>query len=142
MRRDVRLRAAWGVATLALGGFLVFEAATHGGAVAWAAVGGVLAPDLAFLAAIGGGPHHPAALPARAVRPYNLTHHWLPPLVVLAVTAFWPGSPAAFVAALGWLMHGALDRALGLAPRRTDGTSVWGPAIGSATYGPQRRFRA
>lgn len=142
MRHDVLLRLAWGVATAALAAFLVFEAVKHGGAVAWAAVGGLLAPDLAILAQVGAGPHRHGVLHPRVVRAYNLTHHLVPPLVVLAVTSFVPGATVWFVAALGWLVHGTLDRTLGLAPRRPDGTSTWAPALRSATYGPQWRFRA
>jgi hypothetical protein len=66
-------RVLWGVATAALAAFLVFEAVKHGGAVAWAAVAGVLAPDLAFLAGIGAGPTpHATLAPARraALQPH------------------------------------------------------------------------
>lgn len=45
------------------------------GAPWWLVAGGLVGPDLAFLAALGGRPDAPGLMPRRAVRPYNLLHH-------------------------------------------------------------------
>lgn len=117
------VRVLFGVAGMALLVALGFQVAAAGG-WAWALAGfSLIAPDLAFLAAIGApGPHRPGVLPAQAVPYYNATHRLGPPLV-LTVVSFAAGWPAAIgVVALGWLAHVALDRAAGYGLRAADGT--------------------
>ena len=85
----------------------------------------LIAPDLAFLAAIGApGPHRPGVLPVRAVPFYNATHHLSVPLtlVLLSLVTGWP--VLLTVVALGWLTHVLLDRAAGYGLRASDGTRI------------------
>ncbi len=115
-------RTAWAVVAAALVAFAVFEAVKHGGWIAAAVVVGAVAPDLTLLVGAGGGPVPHGHLPRAAVRPYNLAHHPLPPLLLVAVTSFVPGAAAVFAVGLAWLAHIAVDRACGYGPRRPDGS--------------------
>ena len=103
--------------------FAILEGVKHG-ATAWAALaGGLIAPDLAFLAAAGA--HEPAGrgqLPRKAVPFYNTAHRaWIP----LALAGFYSlgllDAPAVFTFLLGWMLHIAVDRAAGFGLRGKDG---------------------
>ncbi|MEV7870614.1 DUF4260 family protein [Streptomyces sp. NPDC088124] len=123
-----QLRTVWTVLFVLLLIFSVFEATKYGGWVIVAALAGVVAPDLSFLAGLAGphehGPHQPGRLPRRAVPVYNLLHR---PLVafVLMLTCLIPESPAVAVPlfnfGLAWLVHIAADRALGYGLRTPEG---------------------
>jgi hypothetical protein len=118
-------RIVWLVGALLLVAVGGFEVVKHGGWVAVAAVAGFVAPDLTFLAGIGApDEHRPGVLPRRVVRPYNLVHRPLPPLVLLLVTAVLPVGTPWFALCLGWLTHIAVDRASGYGLRAADGTIV------------------
>ncbi|ASR35863.1 hypothetical protein BAY61_13580 [Prauserella marina] len=129
--------------------FAVFEAVKYGGVVVPLVVAGFILPDLAFFAAIG-APAEKGQLPRRAVPLYNLLHHWAPPAVVLVLSATLPISHTTlllfFPAALAWLSHIMLDRALGYGPRTRDGWQRGGspvnrPAAGShQTWSSTRRM--
>ena len=83
-------------------------------------LGFLILPDLAFLAGIG-QQHLPRQLPPRAVPLYNLLHHPVVPLVLLAIT--WLGLLALpwLVGGFAWLAHIGLDRAMGYGVRTRDG---------------------
>jgi len=114
-----------GIAGLLLLAGCIAEVARHGGITIWAGLLGLIGPDLAFLAGIG-QPHEPGLLPPRAVPAYNLVHRLWLPVILLAVVSLdgqSTGQAAPYVAAaLGWLAHIALDRALGFRLRAADGS--------------------
>jgi hypothetical protein len=118
-------RALLGAAGLLLLAGSIAEMAGHGGAAIWSGLLGLAGPDLAF-AAGAGQPHERGRLPRRAVPVYNVLHRpWLS-LIMLAAVSF-DGQDSAqaapyAAAALGWLAHIALDRALGFNLRAADGS--------------------
>jgi hypothetical protein len=119
------LRPLPGLAGLLLLAGTIAEIAVHGGATIWSGLLGLIGPDLAF-AAGAGQPHGHGVLPRRAVPVYNFLHRpWLP-LIMLAVVSFdgqtSPQAAPYVAAALGWLAHIALDRALGFNLRAADGS--------------------
>jgi hypothetical protein len=79
-----------------------------------------LLPDVALLAAIGGGPHQPGQLPRRAVPVYNLLHSPVVPVLLLVAAVGGLGSYWV-VAATTWAAHIALDRGVGYGLRSKDG---------------------
>nr|WP_272921217.1 DUF4260 family protein [Streptomyces sp. SID4917] len=112
---------------------MVFEAVKYGGWVIVAAVAGLVAPDLSFLAGLFGphqhgphqhGPHQPGRLPRSAVPAYNLVHRPVVAVVVM-LTCLIPDDPAIAVPlfnfGLAWLVHITADRALGYGLRTADG---------------------
>jgi hypothetical protein len=123
--RHPALRALLGTAGLLLLAGSIAEMAGHGGAAIWSGLLGLAGPDLAF-AASAGQPHERGRLPRRAVPVYNVLHRpWLPLLMLAAVSADGQASVQAspyVAAALGWLAHIALDRALGFNLRAADGS--------------------
>lgn len=123
--RRAGLRAVLGAAGLALLGGTIAEMAVHGGAVIWSGLLGLTGPDLAF--AVGAGQSHEhGRLARRAVPFYNVLHRpWLPLIMLAAVSFDGQASEQAapyIAAALGWLAHIALDRALGFGLRAADGS--------------------
>jgi hypothetical protein len=116
---------AWAAFLLALA---VLEGVNHG-AGAWAALaGGLIAPDLTFLAAAGA--REPAArepavrgqLPRRAVPFYNAAHRsWIPLALAAAYTVAPLDVPALFTLLLAWMLHIAVDRVAGYNLRSQDG---------------------
>jgi hypothetical protein len=117
-----QLSAVVGVLLIAA---MVFEMVRHGGATLWTAPLGLLGPDLAFLVGIGQETEH-GRLPTKAVAVYNLVHRpWLPLVLVVVVSVDGQSTAQAapyFVAGLAWLVHIALDRALGFGLRAEDGS--------------------
>ena len=86
----------------------------------WQTVAFALGPDLAVLYGIAPGLAR-GQLHPRAVPLYNALHKFWGPLA-LAVAALAAGLPLGYVAgALGWAVHVALDRAIGLRLRAPDG---------------------
>jgi Domain of unknown function (DUF4260) len=86
------------------------------GASWWQAAAFGLAPDLAVLYGIARGQLH-----LRAVRLHNAVHRFWGPLA-LALVAIVAGLPLGYLAgALGWAVHVAFDRAIGLRLRSPDG---------------------
>ena len=130
-------RLAWLAVAAALAAFAIYEVVVHDLGPLPILIF-VLAPDVAFLAGIGQR-HEPGQLPPRAVPAYNFAHRPLVPLAVVAlalgalllvrvlIQAPAPYEAARFiplvvyVAAISWLAHIALDRALGFGPRTADG---------------------
>ncbi|NBM19517.1 DUF4260 family protein [Streptomyces sp. GC420] len=120
-----QVRVAWGVLAVFLLVWTVFEAAKYGGWVIVAAVLGVIAPDLSFLAGVGApGPHRHGQLPRRAVPVYNLLHRPAVPFVVM-LTCLIPESQglavSLFTFGLAWMHHVASDRAFGFGLRTPEG---------------------
>jgi hypothetical protein len=116
-------RTAWlGWAAFLLA-FAILEGVNHG-VGAWAALaGGLIAPDLTFLAAAGA--REPAVrgqLPRRAVPFYNAAHRtWIPLALTAAYTVAPLDTPALFTFLLAWMLHIAVDRVAGYNLRSQDG---------------------
>ena len=116
-------RTAWVAWSAFLLAFAILEGVNHG-AAAWAALaGGLIAPDLTFLAAAGA--REPAVrgrLPRRAVPFYNAAHRTWVPLALTAVYTVAPlNVPALFTFLLAWMLHIAVDRVAGYNLRGQDG---------------------
>jgi hypothetical protein len=118
----LRPRLLWLVPGLAIGLYAGRQAEEHGMGLAGIAtllMFGIL-PHLPVL--LGRGqPHAPGQLAARAVPLFNATHHPVPPLVVVLLSAAGILSPLAAVAALAWLSHVVADLAFGQGLRTRDG---------------------
>jgi hypothetical protein len=109
-RRRLARKAAQIVLAVALIAFTVFEAIEHG---LWTpALAGLIGPDVALLAGAGRGLAR-GQLHPRAVGFYNALHRWWPPLLLALVALLMPVPLWAFVLAIAWLAHVALDRACG-----------------------------
>jgi deazaflavin-dependent oxidoreductase (nitroreductase family) len=93
-----------------------------------------LAPDLTRLLGIGHSHAH-GHMAARAIPAFNLMHHPLSPVAVLALTSAGLLPPIAFVAALTWLGHIVIGFGIGDRLRRRDGSlaPIW--AIGGLAGG-------
>ena len=108
------------LAAFALLGTAAVLAHRHGIGM-WVLGVGIIGPDLSFLAAIGAPNPGNGTLARRAVRPYNLVHHPVGP-VLLTLVGIASGSALATVVGLVWLSHQAWDRGLGYGLRNLDGT--------------------
>ncbi len=106
--------------------FIVLGAAillvTHDHAAWWVIPAGVISPDLAFLAAIGGPAPQLGLMPTRAVTPYNLLHHPAGPIAATAVSAVL-GDPTATALGLTWGSHVLWDRGVGYGLRAPEACS-------------------
>jgi hypothetical protein len=116
-------RIAWAAWSAFLLTFAILEGINHG-AAAWAALaGGLIAPDLTFLAAARA--HEEVShgqLPRKAVAFYNIAHRTWIPLALAGVYALGPlDAPAAFTFLLGWMLHITVDRVAGYNLRDKDG---------------------
>ena len=87
----------------------------------WLIATGVIGPDLSFVAAIGAAPLAPGLLAPRAVRPYNVVHTPVTPIVV-GLASLAAAAPAVTVLTITWLSHIAWDRGLGYRLRNPDGS--------------------
>jgi deazaflavin-dependent oxidoreductase (nitroreductase family) len=118
-RRRLRLRHVWLAPGLAIAVFANMQATDLGvGIVPLLAFG--IAPDLPRLLGLG-QPHAPGQMAARAVPAFNLMHHPLPPLAVLALAVTGVLPPASYVGAIAWLGHLVLGLGIGDRLRRRDG---------------------
>jgi Domain of unknown function (DUF4260) len=116
-------RASWLAWAAFLLAFAVLEGVNHG-AAAWAALaGGLIAPDLTFLAAAGARERTVRGqFPRRAVPFYNAAHRtWVPLALTAAYTVAPLPAPALFTFLLAWMLHIALDRVAGYRLRGRDG---------------------
>lgn len=120
-------RTAWIAWSAFLLAFAILEGVNHGPA-AWAALaGGLIAPDLTFLAAAGARePVRRGQLPRRAVRFYNAAHRTWIPVALACMYALAPlyaptDAPALFTFLLGWMLHIGVDRIAGYNLRDKDG---------------------
>jgi hypothetical protein len=98
--------------------FAGFEAVKHG-AYGWVAIG-LLGPSLALIGGGGAGLAR-GQLNPRAVRRYNALHSYWGPLAIMAIALPDAMPLALFIVGLAWAAHIALDRALGLGLRDSDG---------------------
>jgi hypothetical protein len=116
-------RASWLAWAAFLLAFAVLEGVNHG-AAAWAALaGGLIAPDLTFLAAARARERTVRGqLPRRAVPFYNATHRtWVPLALTVAYAVAPLSAPALFTFLLAWMLHIAVDRVAGYRLRGRDG---------------------
>jgi len=112
-------RPAWLAVAVSMLALAIVEVGRHDLGV-WPIVVFVMAPDLAFLAAIG-AKTEPGRLAPRAVSLYNLVHRPVLPLAVIAAASFDVVPVFWFVAGLSWLAHIAIDRVVGYGLRTADG---------------------
>ncbi len=117
--RRLARRHLWLVPGLGLGLIASLQASHLGLGLAPLLVFGIV-PHLTVLVGIG-QPHAPGQLAPRAVPLFNVMHHPVPPLAVLALAAAGILPPFWFVGALAWLSHIVVDRAFGDGLRTTDG---------------------
>lgn len=89
----------------------------------WIVPLGVIAPDLSFVAAVGGPSNVGGNMPPRVVGPYNLVHHPLGPAALLVVGVFLR-SPTVLGAGLARGSHLLWDPGLGYGLRRADGSII------------------
>ena len=120
-------RILWSLLALAALGFAVFEGVKYG----WVATGVLVAfaiiPDFALIGAFA----ERGRLKPSRVAFYNLMHlPWIP-LALLVIGALAPlpslgwglrGGLELFLAGLAWLLHIAIDRAVGYGVRERDGS--------------------
>jgi len=85
----------------------------------WQLVVFSMAPDLSFLAGMGGGLAR-GQLHPRAVPIYNAVHRYWAPVVLVIVTLVLD-SPEWLAAGLAWIAHISFDRSLGFGLRTQEG---------------------
>jgi hypothetical protein len=85
----------------------------------WQLVLFAIAPDLSFLAGMGGGLAR-GQLHPRAVPIYNAVHRYWAPVVLVVVTLVLH-SPEWLAAGLAWIAHISFDRSLGFGLRTREG---------------------
>jgi hypothetical protein len=118
-RRRLRLRHLWIAPGLAIA-FYANGQAEHLGVGILPLLAFGIAPDFPRLLGLG-QPHTNGQMPARVVPPFNLMHHPVPPLAVLALTAIGIVSPVMYVGAIVWLGHIVLGLGVGDRVRGRDG---------------------
>lgn len=116
-------RTAWTAWSAFLLAFAVVEGVNHGAAAWTALAGGLIAPDLTFLATAGAREAvSRGQLPRRAVAFYNTAHRTWIPLALAGACAVAPLNAVAVSAfLLGWMLHIAVDRIAGYGLRGKDG---------------------
>jgi hypothetical protein len=107
------LSAGIGLGALALGAAL-------GGVAGWTYWASLLAPDIALFYDLRNAGPAQGQLSPKAARLYNLLHHPLVPVALVAAGVSTANQPL-LVAGLAWGAHVALDRALGYGFRLKDG---------------------
>lgn len=113
----------YGVLSLALIAFLIFESAKYGWAAGLTVLIFLILPDLALI----GGFAEPGRLNPRAVPVYNVLHsYWIP--VALIAISFLPlpelwlrSGLEVFLAGVAWATHITVDRTVGYGFRGADG---------------------
>jgi deazaflavin-dependent oxidoreductase (nitroreductase family) len=135
-RRRLRLRHVWIIPGLAVAFYANGEAQRLGvGILPLLAFG--IAPDLPRLLGVG-QPHAAGQMAARALPAFNLMHHPLPPLALLALAAVGALPPVLYVGALAWLGHLVLGFGIGDRRRGRDGFLRPLPAIRRRAAGAAR----
>lgn len=117
--RRLRLRHLWLIPGLAIAIYANALGGQHGVGLAALLAFGIV-PHLPVLLGIG-QPHAPGQMAARAVPSFNVMHHPILPLVVLALALAGILSPFWLVGALVWFAHIVADRAFGFGLRTADG---------------------
>lgn len=138
--RRLRLRHLWIVPGLAIAVFANAQAGHLGLGIVPLLVFGI-APDLTRLLGLGQRHAH-GQMPARAAPAFNLVHHPMPPLVLLALAATGVVPPVLYVGALAWLGHIVVGLGIGDRLRSRDGflRPLW--AIGPLAVGRAAPDRA
>jgi deazaflavin-dependent oxidoreductase (nitroreductase family) len=131
--RRLRIRHLWIVPGLAMAIFANGQANQLGVGIGALVLFG-LAPDLTRLLGIGKSHAH-SHMAARAIPAFNLMHHPLSPILLLALTGAGLLPPIAYVASLTWLGHIVIGFGIGDRLRRRDGSlaPIW--LIGGLTGG-------
>lgn len=120
-------RMIWGVLGIALLAFAIFESVKYGWVAAAVVFVFAILPDVALIGAF----REPGLLKSERVAFYNALHAPWIPLVLIAASIVAPlpslgwglrGGLELFLAGLAWLMHIALDRAVGYGVRERDGS--------------------
>lgn len=116
------VRGTWALFSAFLLFWLVLEMVNHGGGTIPLGIAGLFTPDLTLFVGPSGS-HEAGQLPRGRVPGYNLVHRPVVPLLRLAVCVVLPDPPgtALFTFGIAWLLHIALDRALGYGLRTADG---------------------
>jgi hypothetical protein len=113
------LRHTWLIPGLAIAVYANALAGQHGIALLAVLAFGI-APHLPVLLGIG-QPHARGQMAGRAVPLFNLTHHPVPPLVVIALASAGVLSPFWLVGGLVWFSHIVMDLGFGHGLRTADG---------------------
>ena len=120
-------RMIWGVLGIALLAFAIFESVKYGWVAAAVVFVFAVLPDVALIGAF----REAGLLRPERVAFYNTLHAPWIPLALIAVSIIAPlpslgwglrGGLELFLAGLAWLMHIALDRAVGYGVRERDGS--------------------
>lgn len=121
------IRASWTVLAVALLGFAIFESVKYGWVAAAVVIAFAVMPDVALIGAF----REPGLMRPSHVRLYNLLHTPWIPLALIAVSITVPLPPLGlglrgglqlFLAGLAWLLHIAIDRAVGYGLREPGGS--------------------
>jgi len=116
-------RTGWAAWAVFLAAFAVLEGVNHGAGSWLALVGGLIAPDLSFFAAVGApAPVQKGQLPPKAVPFYNAAHRtWIPLALIVPSTIVPAWSTMFFTFLLTWMLHIAIDRIAGYNLRTKEG---------------------
>lgn len=122
-----RSRPLWTVATIVLLPACVATAVRHGAPATITLLAFVLLPDVSLIGAF--DPDRPGMLRPHRVPFYNVAHSPQLPLTLMALTGTislvagqaLPAAREVVIAGLAWLLHIAIDRALGYDLRTSDG---------------------
>ena len=117
--RRLRLRHLWLIPGLAIAVYANDLGGQHGVGLAALLAFGIV-PHLPVLLGVG-QPHAPGQMAARAVPLFNVMHHPIRPLGILALAIGGILSPFWLVGALVWFSHIVADLAFGLGLRTPDG---------------------
>lgn len=112
------IRAAWALLAALLLGFCIYLSAQHGWPVGGTMLAFAIAPDLTLIGAF--DPDHRGRVRPSRVAAYNAAHRIWIPLILGVVGAFL--SIVYLAAALAWMTHIAVDRAVGYGLRAADGS--------------------
>ncbi|PWW53025.1 DUF4260 family protein [Actinokineospora spheciospongiae] len=122
-------RTGWGLGGAFFLAFGVFEMVEHGGTTWATGLIGALAPDIPLLFGFWGKGLAKSQLSPKVVPFYNATHHWLPPVLVIAWFSLMTGTndeaAPGFTLGVMWLAHIMVDRAFGYGPRNRAGFQRW-----------------
>jgi Domain of unknown function (DUF4260) len=127
-RPRLSLRHGWVVPGLAIAVYANTLAGQHGIGLLMILAFGIV-PHLPVVLGVG-QPHAPGQMPGRAVPLFNLMHHPLLPLAVVALAAAGILSSLWLVGGLVWFSHIVMDLAFGQGLRTADGwrRPPWGVA--------------
>jgi Domain of unknown function (DUF4260) len=117
--RRLRARHLWLIPGLAIAVIANVQAGDHGLGIGPLLLFGIV-PHLPVLLGIG-QPHARGQMARRAVPLFNLMHHPVVPITVLALAAVGVLSPLWLVGGMAWFSHIVVDLALGDGLRTRDG---------------------